>query len=128
MLERQKYELLRSELKKDRLAASLRQIDLAKILKKPQSYISKIESGERNLDLIEFIAYTTALGIDPSKWIKKFIDKITTNEARGAREIIMPMADAKSLRDEITKLLLDQKEQSPNPTEKIEVVFSGGKW
>lgn len=75
MLERQKYELLRSELKKDRLAASLRQIDLAKILKKPQSYISKIESGERNLDLIEFIAYTTALGIDPSKWIKKFIDK-----------------------------------------------------
>ena len=75
MLERQKYEFLRSELKKTRLAASLRQIDLAKILKKPQSYVSKIESGERNLDVIEFMAYTTALGIDPSKWIKKFIDK-----------------------------------------------------
>jgi hypothetical protein len=34
MLERQKYELLRSELKNTRLAASLRQIDLAKLLKK----------------------------------------------------------------------------------------------
>ena len=75
MLERQKYELLRSELKKTRLAASLRQIDLAKLLKKPQSYVSKIESGERNLDVIEFLAYTSALSIDPIKWIKKFIDK-----------------------------------------------------
>lgn len=75
MLERQKYELLRVELKKTRLAASLRQIDLAKLLKKPQSYVSKIESGERNLDVIEFLVYTAALSIDPSKWIKKFIDK-----------------------------------------------------
>jgi len=75
MLERQKYELLRSELKKDRLAASLRQIDLAKILKKPQSYVSKIESGERNLDVIEYTVYCHALGIDPSKWLRKLLDK-----------------------------------------------------
>jgi transcriptional regulator with XRE-family HTH domain len=75
MLERQKYELLRSELKKVRLSVSLRQIDLAKLLKKPQSYVSKIESGERNLDVIEFVSYVTALGIDPSNWIKRFIDK-----------------------------------------------------
>ena len=75
MLEHQKYELLRSELKKTRLDASLRQIDLAKLLKKPQSYISKIESGERNLDLIEFLSYLTALGIEPSKWVKRFMDR-----------------------------------------------------
>ncbi|MBT8548597.1 helix-turn-helix transcriptional regulator [Polynucleobacter paneuropaeus] len=75
MLERQKYELLRSELKNTRLAASLRQIDLAKLLKKPQSYVSKIESGERNLDVIEFVSYCDALGIDPSKWLRRMIDK-----------------------------------------------------
>jgi len=75
MLERQKYELIRTELKKTRINASLRQIDLAKLLKKPQSYVSKIESGERNLDVIEFLAYTAALSIDATKWIKKFIDK-----------------------------------------------------
>jgi transcriptional regulator with XRE-family HTH domain len=75
MLERQKYEFLRSELKKARMSASLRQIDLAKLLKKPQSYVSKIESGERNLDVIEFLAYTAALRIDPTKWIKKFNDR-----------------------------------------------------
>jgi transcriptional regulator with XRE-family HTH domain len=75
MLERQKYELLRAELKKTRLDASQRQIDLANLLKKPQSYVSKIESGERNLDVIEFTSYITALGTDPSKWIKRFLDK-----------------------------------------------------
>ena len=75
MLERQKYEFLRSELKKTRLDASLRQIDLAKILKKPQSYVSKIESGGRNLDVIEFTQYCDGLGLDSSKWLKKIISK-----------------------------------------------------
>jgi len=75
MLERQKYELFRAELKKTRLDASLRQIDLAKLLKKPQSYVSKIESGERNLDVIEFISYCIALDLDPAKYLKKLIDK-----------------------------------------------------
>jgi transcriptional regulator with XRE-family HTH domain len=75
MLERQKYELLRSELKNARLQAKLLQADLAKRLKKPQSYISKVESGERNLDIIEFTTYCEALSLDPSKWLKRLIDK-----------------------------------------------------
>ena len=75
MLERQKYEFLRSELKKARMSASLRQIDLAKLLKKPQSYVSKIESGERNLDVIEFTQYCEGLGLDSSKWLKKLLEK-----------------------------------------------------
>jgi transcriptional regulator with XRE-family HTH domain len=75
MLERQKYELLRSELKKARLDADLLQADLAIILKKPQSYISKVESGERSLDIIEFVDYCKGLGLDPSRWLKKIIDK-----------------------------------------------------
>ena len=76
MLERQKYELLRSELKKARLQAKLLQADLAKRLKKPQSFISKIESGERNLDVIEFIAYCEALNINPSNHLKKMAEKM----------------------------------------------------
>lgn len=74
MLERQKYELLRSELKNARLQAKLLQADLAKRLKKPQSYISKIESGERSIDVIEYITYCIALGVEPNKHIKKLID------------------------------------------------------
>jgi transcriptional regulator with XRE-family HTH domain len=75
MLERQKYELLRSELKNARLQAKLLQADLAKRLKKPQSYISKVESGERNLDVIEFTAYCEAIDLEASKWLKKLTDK-----------------------------------------------------
>uniref|UniRef100_UPI004047A8AD helix-turn-helix domain-containing protein n=1 Tax=Polynucleobacter sp. TaxID=2029855 RepID=UPI004047A8AD len=75
MLERQKYEFLRSELKKARLEADLLQADLAKALKKPQSYISKVESGERSLDIIEFVDYCKGLGLEPSKWLKKLTDK-----------------------------------------------------
>ena len=73
MLERQRYQLLRSELKKARLESAILQKDLAKTLKKPQSYISKVESGERNLDVIEFVSYCTALGLDPSTWLRKLI-------------------------------------------------------
>jgi len=75
MLERQKYELLRSELKNARLQAKLLQVDLAKKLKKPQSYISKVESGERNLDVIEFVTYCEALELESSKWLKRLTDK-----------------------------------------------------
>ena len=75
MLERQKYEFLRSELKKARVEGGILQKDLAKTLRKPQSYISKVESGVRSLDVIEFIQYCQGLGIDPSKWLKTIIRK-----------------------------------------------------
>lgn len=61
--------------------------------------------------------------------IKKFIDKIALMEARQAREIILPMSDAKELRDEIAKLLVDKRESTgSNSNEKIEIVMNGGKW
>lgn len=60
--------------------------------------------------------------------IKKFIDKIALLEARQAREIVMPINDAKELRDEIAKLLLDQRESANSNNEPIEIVMNGGKW
>jgi len=51
------------------------QQELAKILKRPQSFISKYERGERRLDLIEFLEILSALGLDPSDFIKDFINK-----------------------------------------------------
>jgi hypothetical protein len=59
--------------------------------------------------------------------IKKFIDKIATMEGRQAREVVLPMNDAKELRDEITKLLLDQR-NTPKSEEVVEVIFKGNKW
>ncbi len=45
--------LVQEALKQLRLEAQLTQIELAQRLGKPQSYVSKYESGERRLDIIE---------------------------------------------------------------------------
>jgi transcriptional regulator with XRE-family HTH domain len=47
------YRTIIATLKKARVAAGLTQQDVAKKLGKPQSYISKVEIGERKLDLLE---------------------------------------------------------------------------
>lgn len=41
------------KLRKARLEAGLKQIEVAKKLKRPQSYISRVESGEYRLDILE---------------------------------------------------------------------------
>jgi len=47
------YRNVIEKLKKARLAARLKQEDVALKLKRPQSYISKIERGERRVDIAE---------------------------------------------------------------------------
>ena len=47
------YKTAVEKLKKAREEAGLKQIEVAKKLGKPQSYISKIERGERRLDVAE---------------------------------------------------------------------------
>ena len=60
--------------------------------------------------------------------IKKFVDKIAVMEGRQAREVVLPMPDAKALRDEVLKILLDQREQTNKQPDVIEVVMNGNKW
>jgi transcriptional regulator with XRE-family HTH domain len=40
-------------LKQARIEAGLRQLDVAKKVKRPQSYISRLESGEYRVDVLE---------------------------------------------------------------------------
>ena len=47
------YQDFLKRLKQARVEAKLTQIDVARKLRKPQSFVSKIESGERRLDFIE---------------------------------------------------------------------------
>src|ERR1017187_7398549 len=56
-----------------RKAAGLTQHALARLLKKPQSFVAKYEGGERRVDVVEFIAIARALGADPLKLMGDFV-------------------------------------------------------
>jgi hypothetical protein len=63
--------------------------------------------------------------------IKRFIDKVSSMEGRQSRDVVLPLADARALRDEITKLIMDKVEDNgtqPNNDEVIQVVVNGGKF
>lgn len=49
-----------------RRSAGLTQADLAGRLGRPQSFVSKYETGERRLDVIEFLEVIEALAVDPA--------------------------------------------------------------
>ena len=56
-----------------RRAAGVTQAELAARLGKPQSFVSKVERGERRLDVMEFCQVAEALGIDPAELLKVFV-------------------------------------------------------
>ncbi|MGH8544458.1 MAG: helix-turn-helix domain-containing protein [Gammaproteobacteria bacterium] len=55
-----------------RQEAGLRQVDLAARLERPQSYVSKYETGERRLDLIELKAICEAVGSSLGQLVERF--------------------------------------------------------
>ncbi len=65
--------------------------------------------------------------------IKKFIDRVATIEGRQGKDVVITLVEARALRDEISKLIIDLqelKESQPSVTEPevIQVVYKGGKW
>jgi hypothetical protein len=55
--------------------AGLMQWQLAKRLRKPQSYVSKFERGERRLDVVEFLDVAKALCVDPLELLRSLMRK-----------------------------------------------------
>lgn len=62
---------LQNLLKALRLESGLTQDELASKLGKPQSYVSKYESGERRIDYIEVKALCSEMGITVADFDKK---------------------------------------------------------
>jgi len=62
--------------------SGLTQAQVAKKLKKPQSYVSKYERGERRLDFSEFLEIAEILGIDISNFVDTYrLSLITPKES-----------------------------------------------
>lgn len=58
-------------LRQMRVDAGLRQVDLAKKLSEPQSFVSRYESGERRLDVLELRKICLALGVSLTDFVER---------------------------------------------------------
>lgn len=67
---------LQDLLRQVRLEAGLRQVDLAERLGHPQSLVSKYESGERRLDLLELREVCEAAGISLEEFVRRFEESL----------------------------------------------------
>ena len=63
-IHRKEYKELLAALAQARKDAGMTQAELAKKLKKPQSYVSKVENGERRLDVVELMEIAKAVGFE----------------------------------------------------------------
>lgn len=69
----QEYKHFCSLLRTARVKAGFTQEDVAKRLNRPQSYVSKYESGERRLDVIEFLRVVKVLKLAPTNILDKLL-------------------------------------------------------
>jgi transcriptional regulator with XRE-family HTH domain len=65
-----KHDQFRLMLIEARKKAGLTQVQLAERLSRPQSFVSKVERGERRLDVIEFFDVAERVGFDPFAFLR----------------------------------------------------------
>lgn len=70
--------ILRAQLKALRSAAGLTQSEVAGVLRKPQSYVSKYESGERTLSILEVRAVCRSIGADFAEFVVDLDTRLET--------------------------------------------------
>ena len=61
----------------ERKKANLTQAELSLRLKRPQSFVSKYERGERRLDVVEFGEVARALSVSPLRFLEKLFREIS---------------------------------------------------
>ena len=66
-----RQERLLSALQQARAAAGLTQVEVAELLRRPQSFVSKYESGERRLDIVELLEVADAIGLSVADLVRQ---------------------------------------------------------
>ncbi|WP_110476905.1 helix-turn-helix domain-containing protein [Salipiger thiooxidans] len=68
-----------------RKAAGMTQQQLADRMKRPQSFVAKVEGGERRLDVVEFAESTVALGADYGELLAPVLRSVGGEDATASR-------------------------------------------
>ena len=77
------WDALCAILKRLREAQDLTQAELSEGLKQPQSFVAKVEAGQRKLDLRQFVIYTRALKADPIRVMRQFLKVFDGPDGKG---------------------------------------------
>ena len=72
-----KYGTFRTMLVEARKDAGLTQVQVAKRLSRPQSFVSKYEGGERRLDVVEFLEVAKALRVDAANFVRRLDQRVS---------------------------------------------------
>lgn len=62
-------------------------------------------------------------------YVKRFIEKVSLVETKQGKDIILPMSEARGLRDELAKMLADRYEETTTVSKEepvIQVEMKGG--
>jgi transcriptional regulator with XRE-family HTH domain len=68
-----RHEALRSFLVEKRKKAGFTQTDVAKKLRRYQSFVASVEGGQRKVDVVELLAFAEAVGFDPREAVKRLM-------------------------------------------------------
>ena len=79
------YQMLLTLLRDLRERADVTQLALAESLGNTQTFISKIERGERRIDVVEFIEICNALGVDPVAAFHEYVQRRSSLGKRGSK-------------------------------------------
>jgi len=70
------YRRLPPFLRAMREEAGLTQRDLGKRIRKPQSFVYNCETGNRRVDVSEFVAWSRACGLEPLDAFREFLESL----------------------------------------------------
>jgi DNA-binding XRE family transcriptional regulator len=76
------YAQVRTRLKSLRASAGLSQRELASRLSVPHSWVSKVETGERRIDIVELCWFLSACGVDPLSTAHKLLKDLLARSGR----------------------------------------------
>jgi transcriptional regulator with XRE-family HTH domain len=71
-------QILLAMLRKYRQQRRLRQLDVGNLLGRNQAMVSKVESGERRLDVIELRSWLQAIDVDFLTFMRELDDKLSS--------------------------------------------------
>lgn len=74
------YALFVALLRQSRKTLNVYQEELARRLGVPQSYVSKVETGARRIDVVELLCWLDALEVDPETFVRELHQQMQSRQ------------------------------------------------